>query len=922
MTRKLLAATLLALTVFPITALSGTTGKIAGEVKDAQTGEALPGVNVVIEGTNLGAASNLDGYYVILNIPPGTYTLTASAVGYAKKTIAGVQVSIDLTTKVDFAVSSTVIEKEEVVVTAERAAIRKDLTSTEARVTAGEISKLAVREVAEVLTLQAGVTEDRSGGIHIRGGRSSEVGYWVDGISVSDVYDGSQAVQVDNNAVQELQVISGTFNAEYGQAMSGIVNIVTKDGGQNFHGGFSSYIGDYLTGDRTFYNLQKFRPLATRDFEGNLSGPLGFPGITFYLTGRYFKSDGWLFGRKTFNPDGSLAPGADSILNAAGQLVGIQQADNPVPMNDRERFSGQMKLTFQITGDLKFALTGVGSRIDYRDYNHAYFLNPEGDVTKHDRGYNVSGLITHTLGSRSFYTVNLSFFRKQFKEYLYEDPFDPRYNLDPFAFNTNLYEYLHAGTNTHHFTRSTETRQAKIDFTSQVSNLHEIKLGVEGRLHSLYLNDYSVTPIQDTVLVNGVLTDIYRASIPPASSPLFQEYSERPIEFSAYVQDKLEYERMIVNVGVRFDYFNSRGKILHDPNDPNVYLPQKAENKALTLDERLAKWYDNASAKSSVSPRFGISYPITDRGVLHFSYGHFLQIPSFEYLFQNPGYKVNSVDPLQGVYGNADLKPQRTTMYEFGLQQQLSDVLSFDITGFYRDTRDWVSTSAKIPVGSAASATQYYTEFVNKDYANSRGVTLTVNKRLSDMFTFNLSYTFQTAEGVNSSPDEEQGALVSNNEPSKILTPLDWDQTHTVNFSLGVGQEDWGLYALGRYGSGLPYTPVINQAEARGEDAARVVSKNSRRQPGQLNVDLRAFKNFQVGFVNFSVFVKVFNVFDIRNEVYIYGQTGRATASPAQLGVAGLSQSINRINTVEDYLVRPDFYSEPREIQFGVDINF
>jgi hypothetical protein len=591
-------------------------------------------------------------------------------------------------------------------------------------------------------------------------------------------------------------------------------------------------------------------------------------------------------------------------------------------MNNRERLSGQFKLTYQITGDVKFALTGVGSSIDYRDYNHAYFLNPDGDVNKYDRGYNASGLFTQTLGSRAFYTVNLSFFRKQFKEYLYEDPFDARYNLDPFAFNTNLYEYLHAGTNTHHFFRSTETRQAKVDFTSQLTSLHEVKVGVEGRLHQLYLKDFSVTPLQDTVRVNGVLTNVYRATIPPDTTSLFQQYSERPVEFSAYIQDKLEYDRMVVNVGVRFDYFDSRGHVLHDPNDPNVYIPQKNENKALPLDQRLAKWYDKATPKYSVSPRFGISYPITDKGILHFSYGHFLQIPSFEYLFQNPGYKVNTVTPLQGVYGNADLKPQKTIMYEFGLQQQVSDVLMFDVTGFYRDTRDWVSTSAKIPVGSAESATTYYTEFVNKDYANSRGVTLTVNKRLSDMFSFNFAYTFQTVEGVNSSPDEEQGALASNNEPSKILTPLEWDQTHTANVTLGFGQEDWGVFALGRYGSGLPYTPVINQAEARGVDAARVVSKNSRRRPAQFNVDLRAFKNFRVSFLNFSVFLKVFNVFDIRNEVDIYGQTGRATASPAQLGIAGLSSAINRINTAEDYLIRPDFYSEPREIQFGVDINF
>jgi hypothetical protein len=194
--------------------LGGTTGKIVGTVKDTQTGEQLVGVNVVLQGTTLGAATSIDGSYVILNIPPGKYTLVASAVGYSKKTFEGVSVSIDLTTTIDIQLSAEVIDiGKEVVITAERPAVRKDLTSTEARVDASQIKTIPVNEVSEVLTLQAGVTVDGGGGIHIRGGRTNEVAYWVDGISVSDVYDGSQAVQVDNNSVEELQVISGTFNA-------------------------------------------------------------------------------------------------------------------------------------------------------------------------------------------------------------------------------------------------------------------------------------------------------------------------------------------------------------------------------------------------------------------------------------------------------------------------------------------------------------------------------------------------------------------------------------------------------------------------------------------------------------------------------------------------------------------------------------
>ncbi|MEK7250217.1 MAG: carboxypeptidase-like regulatory domain-containing protein, partial [Bacteroidota bacterium] len=198
------------------TAIAGTTGKIAGTVRDAQTQEAVVGASVVVEGTRLGAATNIDGYFVILNIPPGKYTLVASSVGYNRKSITGVSVSVDLTTTQNFDISSETVLAEEVVVTAERPVVKRDLTSSESRVDASTIESLPVSEVNEVLSLQAGVTVDRDGGIHIRGGRTSEVAYWVDGVSVSDVYDGGRAVQVDNNGIQELQVISGTFNAEYG----------------------------------------------------------------------------------------------------------------------------------------------------------------------------------------------------------------------------------------------------------------------------------------------------------------------------------------------------------------------------------------------------------------------------------------------------------------------------------------------------------------------------------------------------------------------------------------------------------------------------------------------------------------------------------------------------------------------------------
>lgn len=904
-----------------VAAWAGTTGKIAGEVKDSQTGEPIIGASVVVQGTSLGAATNIEGYFVILNVPPGQYTLVGSSVGYNRKTVTGVAVSVDLTTTQNLTLVPEAVQAEEVVVTAERPVVRKDLTSSEARVDAAAIKTLPVSEVSEVLSLQAGITLDRDGGIHIRGGRTSEVAYWVDGVSVSDAYDNSQAVQVDNNSVQELQVISGTFNAEYGQAMSGIVNIVTKDGDQRFSGSLSTYTGDYVTSDDgIFFNSTDINAFANHNIEGSISGPI--PGVpaTFYLSGRYFRTDGWLYANEIVNPDGTPLPGNSASFDAAGNLLSRTYVDRPMSMNGRIRRSGQAKLTFQLEGGTRFSLSAIGSQIDFRDYNHDYQLIPSADIKKFDRNYNLTGLWTQTLSPSSFFTMNVYYLYKQFREYLYDNPTDPRYIVDPdiLAQNAGSYRFRLVGTNNHQFRRNTETRGVKFDYTDQVSRLHQLKAGVEGKMHRLYLEDYNVTNGQDA---QGRVIPV----IPVRTSSLYEEYTEKPIEFSAYVQDKLEYDRMIVNVGVRFDYFNSRGNILTDPQDPNIYLPLKEENKLLTLEQRMAKWYKKASAKTSISPRLGISYPITDRGILHFSYGHFLQFPSFSDLYQKPGYKVTTASGVQGVYGNPDLNAQKTVMYEIGLQQQLTDDMSFDVTGFYRDTRDWTSTSAQIPVlrADGEGVTTFYTTFVNKDYANSRGITLSVIKRAVKLFSFNFSYTFQTAEGVNSSKDEEQARLQSNDQGTVIsgvtLAPLDWDQTHTANLTLGFGEQNWGAFVIAQYGSGLPYTPVINQGDTRGSDAIK--TKNTRRLPANYNVDLRLFKNFEIDPINLTLFLKVFNLFDRRNEVKVYGETGRASATPEALGIGNLSGGF-RVNTLEEYLLRRENYSEPRQIQFGIEMNF
>ena len=222
--------------VITVPIIAGTTGKIKGKIIDKDTGEPILGANVVVEGTYFGAATDEEGDYYINNVPPGTYNLIASAVGYNKVRVENLSIKIDLTTEINIELVSEAIEMGEVVVQAEQPLITKDLTSTSAIVSSEEIQMMPVDNLDQIIDLQAGVIRDADGRLHFRGGRSDEVAYFVDGIPVNDAFNGEFSLEVENNSVRQLEVISGTFNAEYGQALSGVVNIITKDGTQKFEG--------------------------------------------------------------------------------------------------------------------------------------------------------------------------------------------------------------------------------------------------------------------------------------------------------------------------------------------------------------------------------------------------------------------------------------------------------------------------------------------------------------------------------------------------------------------------------------------------------------------------------------------------------------------------------------------------------------
>ncbi len=923
---------ILFLVTLPILVSAGTTGKITGTVKDQQNNEPLPGVNVIVEGTMLGAVSDLDGGFIILNVPPGVYTVRAIMIGYQVVRVENISVSIDQTSTVDFVLGATVVDiGEAVTIVAERPIVKPDVTSSLASIGADDISKLPVQEVNDLLELQAGLVKDAFGNLHIRGGRSGEVAYWINGVAATDVYSGAIGVEVDNSSIQEMQVVSGTFNAEYGQAMSGIVNIVTKEGESKYSGALESYFGDYISNKKEiFQHIDNISPIAIRNFQANLSGPVPMlkNKMTFYVMGRYIYDDGWLYGQNRYLPQG--VPGDSSF----------------VPMNFDKRYFFQTKLTYKFSPTLKVSYELFLKNRDYKDFDRYYKFDPYGDYQRFENGNTHLFTLDHVLASRTFYTIRVSHFYNEYKHYVYENTLDTpdyiRSSTDSTVYlinPNNPHGYVHpdslnapasysladGGTAMDHLQRSTSYWIGKFDITSQVNNTHQLKSGFEVRFHEL---NYDWFTIQAKRVGNEEIRP-FQPDIPDATTPNHDIYTEKPYELSAYLQDKIEIKSIIVNLGIRFDMFNSKGKVLADPADPDIYFPAKPEHQyknwasnlpdselvEYTLAEREAFWYKNPSTKTQFSPRLGIAYPITDRGVIHFSYGHFFQMPLFEYLYASPGYKVTQSSGSK-VVGNPDLNAQRTTQYEIGLQQQLLQDMAFDVTLFYRDVRDWVGAGPAIDV---AIPGVWYSQYENKEYSNVRGVTLSMDKRYSNYFSASLDYTFMIAEGTYSDPKDAYNDISSNKEPRLALIPLAWDQRHTLNGSIAVGKSDWRISLIGRYYSGLPYTPTFGKAQVVGASAFSGLQENSSRKPTIYSFDLYLYKAFHHWKLDYSIYAKVYNLLDRDNSTNVWTDTGRIDFTLERLGV---TEDPVRVGTINENFTHPEWYSQPRRIQFGVSINF
>lgn len=869
--KKVFLTTSILLLILLNTLFSQSTGKIRGKVLSQDSNEPLVGANVLIIGTNQGAATGVDGSYIIINVRPGIYSLRFGYVGYQTKVIENIVVNSDQTTTLNVTLEPTTLVGQEVVVVAKRPIVEFNQTSTVVSINKDDIKALPVQNLKDIVNLQAGVIDG-----HFRGGRLGEVQYQIDGVSITNPYNNSSILEIDRSLIEEVQVISGTFDAKYGQAMSGIVNTVLRSGSEKFAFSGEIYGGDYFTTDVTRYpHNNSFSPIGIQNIQLAISGPTGLPHTTFFLSGRRFYNSGYLFGERRFSPY-DKHDFEKKIFTPSGDFA-------LVPLNYRLEWSGQAKILNSSIQGIQISYQNVFNYIKSKYYNHSFRFNPDGTKNNYTTSFSQGLNFVHTLSEKMFYKINLRQNYFLYQDYAFKDLYDPRYLQAGAPKGDANYEdgAIVQGVDLGRFKQETYSYLLKGEFTWQATSSDYIESGFEWQLSKI---TFGPPGFFIYTTVDGVETLQPREQYP--KMPGLRTYY--PVQLAAYLQDRIEWNDLVVRAGVRFELFDARATIPSDLQNP--------ANSISGAPQSLPK---RTSIKTAYAPRLGFSYPLTAMSSVYFSYGHFYQLPGLGLLYDNADYSI--LDELQaggisyGVMGNPDLKPEKTIQYEFGYKQAFSDFFGTQISFFYKDIRDLLGVQF-VDTYTAAS----YARFTNVDFGQVYGFTISLYQKNLSYFTSSLDYTLQYAFGNSSDPRETANRAAAGKDARPRTIPFNWDQRHTLNISVIYSNPDiMTLSTIIRIGSGQPYTPEI------GTGFGADLETNSSRKKAYSLVDIRAEKTFDLRFIDLSLFTRITNLF---NNHFVNGFVFANTGSPDY----SLTPNVHR-SALKD----PSRFYEPRRIEFG-----
>ncbi|MGQ9853366.1 MAG: TonB-dependent receptor, partial [Candidatus Oleimicrobiaceae bacterium] len=506
MGRAIAVLVCLALLAGPTVLRAGTTGTLSGTVVDKASRAPLAGVNVTLVGTKMGAATDSNGHFVIYHVPAGVYSVRVSMIGYAPYELRSVRIIMDLKTEVAVELEPQVLDLgQTIVAVAERPLIQRDVTASTHMVAGSKLDDLPVDSFRDLVTLQPGVTADG----HIRGGRETEVLYLVDGLPIQDAMTGGQSSDLPNASVVELTVQTGGFNAEYGNAMSGIVNVVTKSVGQEFQ------LLLRALDDRIGFEESN----RQREYELLACGPVRRDAATFFVSGNLRLSDTrwWQ----------DMVPVFGSPIEKNLNLVG--------------------KLNVNLSHNLRTIYQLLYSDWDWHDYEYRWRYNLTGLPPRWKQSYRLSGTLTQLLSKEVFYTLSLSrYFVRQHMGQGDKNQVDPS---QAFQYELPWYYFIISGRRLWWQEARQITYLAKADLTAQVATIHEFKCGAEVQYFHL---------CNDLVKYEPQKTFWGRPLIDRPLLNFSSSYRYRPWQAAFYLQDKVDNGLFVANIGVRYDVLNPR----------------------------------------------------------------------------------------------------------------------------------------------------------------------------------------------------------------------------------------------------------------------------------------------------------------------------------------------------------------------------
>jgi len=873
--------------------LFAQTGKIVGTVTDAHSGEPLIGANVVLEGTLLGTAADIDGNLLILNVGPGTYSFRASYVGYQDLIIKNIRVSVNLTTEVNFQLQEELLESDAIVIVAERPLINKNVTNSTSIISAQEIENLPLRGVNAIVSQQAGIV-NQGGDLYIRGSRLDQVAFYLDGVLVNEMVFGGATTWAINNAVEEIQVQAGGYSAEYGGANGGIISTHTKVGGENYHinvelvtDNFAPVGEEYLGG----YSYGQSEHVLT------FSGPV----VPSYKNLKFFVAANNLFYRSlprfyigidekgVYDPALAASGRADTfdVYYPEGYEVNSHQNTYKIQGNLTWDLS---PVTLRFNGSYKYTEGKNGADIIWYNSRDRVGINQGQTIT--------AGLkFTHVLSGRSFYDVSVTYFNDFaiphmdpiFKHNItaYGDsienskvgtllegdgemPIDySAYGLD-FRSRTQPYNW--------YVKQRQKTWRIAANFLYQLGKHNEIKMG----------GDYSIYEIRryenwGPEFIAGLARSVadrdprdiyaylnnYGYDIYGNQTDIGVQAPKYPVFAGLYIQDKIEYNDLIVNAGLRFDYFFTDDQEFINPHNIQFDENDIVDPSALR----------DLDAFTMLSPRLGFSFPVTEKTIFHAQYGKFYQQSRLRDIYKS--YDEASDAVKGGGWVGYGIKPERTTQYEIGFRQQLGPSFAFDLTAFYKDIKDQIHFR---PIYADPEANhELYYAYVNGAFETVKGIEFKVDLRRSSRVAGSFDYTFSNAQGTGSKSWEMHrvgGEATGEIEFLQQIAPVSFNQTHrgSVNLDYRFGMGDGGpvlqrlgLNMLFQFTSGFNYTRAEDFSWLRALE-----SLNFSTTPWTYRLDIKLDKSFMIGPVDVNLYLWITNVFNTQNVVQVFNTSSDA----------------------------------------------